>query len=56
MSEEGKPGKADFFCPNCDEYVDSDLKVFLGHTDRHVIEALKAQFPDWVESDGACPK
>ncbi len=52
--KEGKSG--DFFCPSCDEYVDSDLVVFLSHTDKHIIEAIKSQFPDWVESDGACPK
>jgi hypothetical protein len=56
MNEGRQGGHGDFFCPHCEDYVDSDLLVFLSHTDRHIIDAIKKQFPDWVESDGACPK
>ncbi len=56
MAEQIGGGGAAFYCPNCDEHVDQDLLVFLSHTDQHIIDALKQQFPHWVESDGACPK
>jgi hypothetical protein len=56
MSEGSTAGESGFYCPSCDKHVDQDLLVFLSHTDQHVIDALKKQFPGWVESDGTCPK
>ena len=32
-----------------------DLLVLLRHTEQHILEALKALHPDWVEADGGSP-
>lgn len=56
MSKRPSGREGAFFCSHCQEYVDNDLLVYLSHTDQHIIDAIKKQFPDWVETDGACPK
>lgn len=47
--------KRTYTCPTCGETVERDLLVFLQHTDKHVIDAMKKERPDWVEDDGTCP-
>ena len=56
MGEERSWGPESYWCATCNERVEGDLLVYLGHTDRHIIEAIKEMNPGWVEADGACPK
>ncbi len=44
-----------YTCPTFGETMERDLMAFLKHTDRHIIDAIKEDHPDWVEADGACP-
>lgn len=45
---------ADYTCPLCGRKVRRDLALFLNHTNEHVIDAIKKEHPEWVESDGTC--
>lgn len=56
MAEEPQEATANYICPTCGEPVERDLLVFLHHTDRHIIDALKELHPEWVEEDGESPK
>jgi len=41
-------------CPLCGKEVERDVTLFLDHSNEHVIDAIKKDHPDWVESDGTC--
>ena len=43
-------------CSVCGQKVNGDLKVFLDHTENHIIDHIKAKHPDWVEKDGLCQR
>ncbi|MFQ5893955.1 MAG: hypothetical protein ACE5H5_06545 [Nitrospinota bacterium] len=55
MTEEHKDEPTVYTCPTCGETFGLDLLVFLRHTDKHILEAIKESHPEWVEADGACP-
>lgn len=42
-------------CPACGQ-VSSEIPVFVDHTERHIIDLLKNDHPDWIEKDGMCKK
>ena len=46
----------DYQCPVCQVEIQRDMTLFLDHTNKHIIDAIKKQHPDWVEKNGACPK
>jgi hypothetical protein len=43
-------------CSICQEVVKGDLLVYIGHTEKHIIDEIKSNHPDWVEKDGVCQK
>jgi hypothetical protein len=43
-------------CDVCGKVVSGDLKVYRDHSDRHIVDILKLEHPDWTEKDGMCPK
>jgi hypothetical protein len=56
LSETPEKWQTFFTCACCGEKFERDLLVFLSHADKHIIDAIKKEHPEWVESDGACPK
>lgn len=43
-------------CHLCEQTVDEGLVAFQEHTDRHIVNLIKHDHPQWVEQDGACRK
>jgi len=43
-------------CATCGARVERDLVAFIKHTDKHVIEAIQKDHPEWVAKDGVCHK
>ena len=44
-------------CSVCGTVLEEDdVKRYIEHTHRHIIDAIKKKNPDWVEDDGVCPK
>ena len=43
-------------CAACGEVINADLLVYVDHTEKHIVELLKHDHPEWVEKDGVCKK
>ncbi len=43
-------------CSVCGKTVSADLSKFVQHTERHIVDLIKKQHPDWVEDNGVCRK
>jgi hypothetical protein len=43
-------------CSACNEDIDSDLLVYIKHTEKHIVDEIKLSHPEWVEDDGICRK
>lgn len=52
----GQEATATYTCPTCGDAVDRDILLFLHHTDRHILEALKELHPEWVKANGESPR
>ena len=46
----------DFVCPTCNKRMPRDLQIIVPHTEEHIVNAMKKEYPDWVEADGICKK
>jgi len=46
----------EYKCSVCGQAVESDLLVYVDHTEKHVMEEIQANHPDWEEKDGLCKK
>ena len=46
----------EYLCSVCGKKVPGDMMVYMDHTERHVIDLIKMDHPEWVEKDGACRK
>ena len=46
----------EYKCSICSEEVGGDLLVFIDHTEKHIMDEIKLNHPDWVENDGVCQK
>ena len=46
----------EYQCSVCKETVQGDLLVYIDHTEKHIMDEIKANHPDWVEKDGVCHK
>lgn len=42
-------------CVVCGQ-VSSELPVYVDHTEKHIIDLLKHDHPEWEEKDGMCKK
>ena len=40
----------------CQQNVEDDLLVYIDHTEKHIIDEIRADHPDWVEKNGLCKK
>lgn len=45
-----------YSCSVCGEKIEGDLVTLQEHTDKHIIDLLKYDHPEWVKSNGICPK
>ena len=43
-------------CAACGEVLEGDMVVYVDHTEKHIVELLKHDHPDWAEKDGICQK
>jgi len=43
-------------CPICKEKKSNMVIDTCSSAYKYIIERIKADHPDWVENDGACPK
>jgi hypothetical protein len=43
-------------CPICRRLISEDRLEFHLRIEQTLIETIKKEHPDWVESDGACPE
>jgi len=46
----------DYLCSVCRQKVSGDMLVYVDHTEKHVIDLVKHDHPDWIEKDGICQK
>lgn len=46
----------EYQCSVCGNKVGADMLVYLDHTEKHVIELVKTDHPEWVEANGLCQK
>lgn len=45
-----------YSCPICRELLPDDVVQYAQHGDKHIVDLLKYDHPDWVEKDGLCTK
>ena len=45
-----------YVCSVCQEKIAGDLVLYKDHTDRHIVELVKHDHPEWTQADGLCPK
>ncbi|MCR4337734.1 MAG: hypothetical protein NUV91_08020 [Candidatus Omnitrophica bacterium] len=43
-------------CPICAQEVSEDLVVYVDHTEKHIIDVIKSDHPDWIEKSGLCTR
>ena len=43
-------------CSVCSQKIPGDLIAYVDHTEKHVIDLVKHDHPDWVEKNGMCQK
>lgn len=46
----------EYTCPVCGKKIARELDVIIDHTDSHIVDAIKKQYPKWSEADGSCRK
>jgi hypothetical protein len=45
-----------YTCSVCNQKVAGDMMIYRDHTDKHIVELVKTDHPDWAEKDGMCKK
>ena len=45
-----------FHCSVCNQDVSGDLVNVTDHTERHIVDLIKHDHPNWVEQNGVCQK
>jgi len=45
----------EYTCSVCKKEIQGGLVRFTEHTEKHIIELVKHDHPEWVEADGLCP-
>lgn len=46
----------DYKCGVCNEIVHGDFKVFIDHTEGHIVDIISQKHPEWVQKNGLCRK
>lgn len=44
----------EYICSVCGESVPSDLIVYVSHTQKHIMDEIQSQHPEWKEGSGVC--
>ena len=45
-----------YTCPICQEQIVDDVVKYTQHGDKHIVDLLKYDHPEWVEKNGLCTK
>ena len=45
-----------YYCSVCQQKVNGDMMLYRDHIDKHIVELVKLDHPDWVEKSGICSK
>lgn len=43
-----------YTCGVCSRQIEGDVLTLQDHTDKHIIDLVKHDHPDWVDEDGMC--
>ena len=43
-------------CGLCGQEIDDDLGAFVHHGEKHIVDQIKKQHPEWTADNGCCPK
>jgi hypothetical protein len=46
----------DYQCGACGAKVSGDMLIYRDHMNKHIIELIKNDHPEWVETGGICKK
>jgi len=46
----------EYKCSLCEKKIEDDLTVYIDHTEKHIVEEIQSDHPEWVNEDGICPK
>jgi len=46
----------EYQCAACSKTVNGDVMVFRDHMEKHIVDLIKVDHPDWVEANGICRK
>ena len=46
----------EFTCPVCGKIIPRELLTIVAHSEEDIVEAIKKDHPDWLDSDGVCKK
>ena len=46
----------EYTCSVCKQKVTGDMGVYMEHTEKHVIDLIKHDHPEWIETSGICKK
>ena len=52
----GKEILMNYLCSVCNQKVSADLMVYKMHTENHIVDLVKHDHPNWIESNGLCQK
>lgn len=44
----------EYQCSVCHQKVSGDMLIYKEHTDKHILELVKLDHPDWVDDGGIC--
>ncbi len=46
----------EYQCSVCGQMVGREILVYMDHTEKHIIDLIQHDHPDWKEDDGVCRK
>ena len=46
----------EYRCSTCGARVSADMLIYREHINNHIVDLIKSDHPDWIESDGICRK
>ena len=46
----------EYNCTACGQKVPGDMMIFRDHTEKHIVDLIKVDHPEWTEKDGICQK
>lgn len=46
----------EYTCGVCGEKVEGDPSEYVNHTEKHIVDAIQSDHPEWGGEDGVCQK